>query len=254
MRNPLILLLFVAGAIAAFTCGKKKSANGPLSSGRSDSAVTVALASAIKPPSPKVPDGQSPSDSLSDSVLIARADRGRLLGRDSAAVWIVMISDFQCPFCKQWHDASMANLTRDYVAKGKVRLAYLNLPLPQHKHARAEAQAALCAGLQNRFWEFASALFARQEVVEKTINIDPTVDAVARGLKLDMDAFGRCQARPAIRALVESDMQQANRAGVRTTPSFLIGEFLVEGAAPYSDFRKAVDSALVLARRAKGTR
>ncbi|MBL0169168.1 MAG: thioredoxin domain-containing protein [Gemmatimonadaceae bacterium] len=194
------------------------------------------------------------ADTLSDSLLIARADRGRLMGRDSGAIWVVMISDFQCPYCKQWHDASMANLQRDYVTTGQIRLAYLNLPLPQHKHARTEALAALCAGVQDRFWPFAEQLFARQEEVERAMTVQPLIDTIARGLSLDMDAFGRCQQRQAIRALMESDVQQANKTGVRSTPSFLVGEFLVEGAVPYPDFRKAIDTALVLARSAKRTR
>jgi protein-disulfide isomerase len=165
-----------------------------------------------------------------------------------------MISDFQCPYCKQWHDASMEQVKRDYVAKGHVRLAYLNLPLPQHRHARAEAEAALCAGVQDQFWPFAERLFARQESLEKVAAVQPVLDTIARGLSMDMAAFGRCQQRQAIRALVESDIQQAGKTGVRSTPSFLVGEFLVEGAVPYPEFRKAIDTALVLARRAKRTR
>ena len=97
-------------------------------------------------------------------------------------------------------------------------------------------------------------MFARQMSLEKLPAVQPVLDSVAQRLKLDMVEFGRCQRRDAIRALVESDIQQANKANVRSTPSFLIGDFLVEGAVPYPDFRKAVDTALVLARSAKRSR
>ena len=69
-----------------------------------------------------------------------------------------------------------------------------------------------------------------------------------------MVEFAKCQRRDAIKALVESDLQQASKAGVRSTPSFLVGDFLVEGAIPYADFRKAIDTALIVARNAKRTR
>ncbi len=222
-----------------------------------------AAADAVPPPAavasgaatPNVLTALTPTgDSLSDSVLIARADRGRIMGADSGAIWVVMISDFQCPYCRQWHDSSMAKLTRDYVVTGKVRVAYLNLPLPQHQFARAQAEAGLCAGAQGRFWPYAEQLFARQQRIEKLAVVQPVLDSVARALALDMEEFGRCQRRGAIRSLLESDIQQANQAGVRSTPSFLIGDFLVEGAIPYPDFRRAVDTALVLARNAKGSR
>lgn len=176
------------------------------------------------------------------------------MGRDSGAIWVVMISDFQCPYCKQWHQAAMDSVKRAYVDDGRVRIAYLNLPLQQHKHARTEAEAALCAGVQDRFWPFAEELFKRQSEIATLPTVQPLIETVARGLKLDMSEFARCQQRQAIRALVESDIQQATKAGVRSTPSFLVGDFLVEGAVPYSDFRKAIDTALVVARNAKKSR
>lgn len=196
----------------------------------------------------------STGDALSDSLIIAKADKSRLLGRDSGTIWVVMISDFQCPYCKQWHDESMASVQRDYINSGRVRMAYLNLPLPQHKHARAEAEAALCAGVQGKFWPYSEALFAKQREVGPLGDVQPALESVARSLSLDMTEFLRCQRRPAIRSLVESDIQQATKAGVKSTPSFLVGDFLVEGAMPYADFRKAIDTAIVVARHAKRSR
>ena len=36
------------------------------------------------------------------------ADHGRILGDSTATVWLIMASDFQCPFCKDWHDKNFA--------------------------------------------------------------------------------------------------------------------------------------------------
>lgn len=188
------------------------------------------------------------TDTLSDSLLIAKADHGRLLGNDSGTVWLVMISDFQCPYCKVWHDSSMAAVKRDYIDAGKVRMAYLNLPLPQHAHARAEAEAALCAAAQNKFWPYSEALFHDQDVLSKRADVKPYLDSLARVNAVEMSEFARCRKTKAIASLIESDMAQATRAGVRSTPSFLIGQFMVEGAAPYKDFRRAIDTAIVMER------
>ncbi len=190
---------------------------------------------------------RAPGDTLTDSALVSRADLGRMLGPDSA-MWLVVISDFQCPYCKQWHDSSMAGVTRDFVDKGLVRLAFLNLPLPQHPHARAQAEAALCAGVQGKYWPYAEALFHDQARLAQQSDIKDYLDSLARASSVEMTEFARCRGTKAIRTLVDSDIQQANRAGVRSTPSFLIGQFLVEGAVPYGDFRKAIDTALFTAR------
>lgn len=210
-------------------------------------ATQVALTPAV---APRMPNG----DTLTDSALIAHADAGRLMGRDSGAIWMIVISDFQCPYCKSWHDSTITAVKRDYIDNGKVRMAYLNLPLPQHPHARAEAQAGLCAGAQKRFWPYADGLFARQEPIAKLTNVEPLLDSLARANGLDMTEFTRCRKSKAINALVESDIQQASRTGVRSTPSFLIGDFLVEGAAPYANFRRAIDTAIVVARNKSGAK
>ena len=52
------------------------------------------------------------------------------------------VSDFQCPFCKQWHDETFGKIDQEYVKTGKVRLAYLNFPLSRiHKNAQAAAES-----------------------------------------------------------------------------------------------------------------
>ena len=252
-RNVRVLVGLCALATLS-ACGKADAAS--KSSVPTNGAVGSAEAPAPTPsltPS-RTQSGSAPSDSMSDSLIIARADHGRLLGRDSGVVWVVMISDFQCPYCKQWHDAVLEDVKRDYVSTGRVRLAYLNLPLQQHKYARAEAEASMCASVQDKFWPYAAGLFQHQGDLEKLSAVQPLLESLARSLSLDMDQFARCQKRQAIRALVESDAQQAGRAGVRSTPSFLIGDFLVEGAVPYPDFRKAIDTALVMAKKAKRAR
>ena len=243
-NSPLraLTLLVTLGAVAA--CGRADAA---ARTAATPASTTSPAPNASSPGARAAATGIS-GDTLSDSALIAKADRGRLMGRDSGAVWLVMISDFQCPYCKQWHDSSMAAVKRDYIDPGKVRMAHLNLPLQQHQHARVEAEAALCAAAQDKFWPYSEALFHDQNSLNARVDVKPYLDSLARRNAIDMQEFARCRSSKAIQALIESDIQQAGKAGVRSTPSFLVGEFLVEGAAPYKDFRKAIDTALVMAR------
>lgn len=189
-------------------------------------------------------------DTLADSVLIQRADKGRIIGR-ADAMWVVMISDFQCPYCKQWHDESMANLKRDYIDNGKVRMAYLHLPLSIHRHARAQAEASMCAAVQDKFWEYSERLFSEQRRFQRVDDPGALLSDLAGEVRLDMPSFKKCVRSDAIRMLVENDERQAVQAKVQSTPSFLIGDFLVQGALPYKDFKRAVDTALVLANSRK---
>src|SRR5437868_14432933 len=51
-----------------------------------------------------------PTDSISE-----RADHGRIRGNAKATLWIIEASDFQCPFCKMWHDSTYGSLVKNYV-------------------------------------------------------------------------------------------------------------------------------------------
>src|SRR5262245_48221631 len=71
-------------------------------------------------------------DSARAEQMLAAADRGRISGDSTAKLWIIEFSDFQCPYCKMWHDSTYSAIRRDYVKTGQLRIAYLNFPLQQH--------------------------------------------------------------------------------------------------------------------------
>lgn len=201
---------------------------------------------------PKVSALRIAGDTLADSTLMAKADAGRYEGKDTAPIWIVMISDFQCPYCREWHDSTLTQVRREYVETGKARLAYLNLPLQGHKHAYEMAKAGLCASAQNQFWPYANAMFSKQTTVGNLVDVRPLLQSIADSLKLDSAAFSHCRNSSATTTLLQSDMRQAESAHIRSTPSFFVGQFILEGAVPFKQFKTAVDSALVVAAAKAG--
>src|SRR5689334_20284857 len=66
---------------------------------------------------------------------LTRADNARITGSATAKVWLIMSSDFQCPYCRAFHDETWTQIDRDYVRTGKVRVAFLNHPMPFHPFA-----------------------------------------------------------------------------------------------------------------------
>lgn len=247
-RAGMLAVVVLASVVGAACKGSGESANTPAASATVTAAhdTTKAPTVASVVPMPTAPK----QDTAIDSATVARADRGRVQGPESA-MWVVMISDFQCPYCKQWHDSSMKKLEKDYIATGKIRFAYLHLPLSSiHKHARAEAEAAMCASAQGKFWPYSELLFAAQPTVGAMSDVEPLLAKSAKQVGLNEADFVACRKGGAVRALVNNDIAQATQSGVQSTPSFIIGDFLVQGALPYPDFRKAIDTALIV--RSKG--
>ncbi len=181
----------------------------------------------------------APGDSLS-----RRLDAARILGDSTAKVWMIMVSDFQCPYCKEWHDASFAALRREYVDNGKVRLAFYNFPLSMHPNAVPAAEAAMCAGAQNKFWPMHDALFASQATWAPRPDPGPVFDSLATKVGLTMSAFNSCRSSHATLPLINADQDRASRAGVQSTPTIVIGNKLIAGAQPTDVFRRAIDAAL----------
>src|SRR3989454_936984 len=84
----------------------------------------------------------------------------RSKGRPGAPVTVYEMSDFQCPYCRSFALTTLPILERAYVQTGKVRLVYINLPLPYlHANALAAALVATCAARQGKFWPMHDALF-----------------------------------------------------------------------------------------------
>ncbi len=185
----------------------------------------------------------APAVGKADSLL-ARADAGRILGSATARVWMIVISDFQCPYCRTWHEESWAAIRKDYVDTGKLRVAYVNLPLSMHRNAYPAAQAAMCAAAQGRFWPMQDALFNAQQDWKDAADPSSKFEALARDAGANVDELRACVASSAMKPLIEADGERAAKAGANSTPTFFIGGRMLLGAQPLSVFREAIDAAL----------
>ncbi|MFL5613330.1 MAG: DsbA family protein [Gemmatimonadaceae bacterium] len=225
-----VLSLTVALGCRGADAARGGSAAAPAASSEATPAATAAAAHAPH---------AMPTDSISE-----RADRGRIRGNPKASLWIIEASDFQCPFCKMWHDSTYGALTHNYVDNGRARLAYLNFPLSQHQNALPAAEAAMCASVQDKFWPMHDSLFASQERWETLPNAVPYFDSAAAHMGVSMPAWRDCVARHLTRPLIEADYERSRTAGVKSTPTFFVGDQQLSGFQPYSFFRQVVEAQL----------
>ena len=187
---------------------------------------------------------QPVSDSARASALLERADKARIQGDTAAPVWIVEISDFECPFCKRWHDDTYSTLLREYIGTGKARMAYVNFPLAQHLHALPAAEAAMCAAAQDRFWPMHDALFNTQDRWVAMTDAAPLFDSLAVATGVNATDWRDCTRSHVMQRLIAADRGRALSAGANSTPTFFVGDEPIRGAAPTNEFRAAVERAL----------
>jgi protein-disulfide isomerase len=181
-----------------------------------------------------------PSDSASVDALLARADAGRIQGARSAPVWL---SDFQCPYCKRWHDEVYPIIQREYITPGHVRMAYVNLPLAQHQHSVPAALAALCTAAQDKFWPMHDKLFGTQTRWAAMKDASALFDSLAVSTGVNVAEWRDCMRSGVMQRVVNGDLARASASGARSTPTFFVGDQPIAGAAPIDAFRAAIERA-----------
>jgi protein-disulfide isomerase len=191
---------------------------------------------------PAAAPAASAAPAAQQDPLVTAADHGRIEGDANAKTWLIVASDFQCPFCKQWHDESFKAVYDEYVRPGKIKVAYVNYPLAQHQHAMATAEAAMCASAQGKFWQYHEALFATQKEWESLPTPAAVLDSIAGAVGLDKAAWKQCVQSGKLKPLIMADRDRAAAAGVQSTPSFLIGDRVLLGVQPMEILRAALDS------------
>ncbi len=167
----------------------------------------------------------------------------RSKGRADAPVTVYEMSDFQCPYCRDFTLNTLPALEREYVQPGKVRFVFINLPLTStHAHAVAAAQVAMCAARQNRFWPVHDLLFRRQPQWAGLADPGPYLLALGDSGGLDHARLAQCVRSKATEPEITADAARAARAGANRTPTFYVEGGLLEGAAPVEVFRQVLDS------------
>lgn len=180
-------------------------------------------------------------------VARERADRSRIKGEEGAPVRVVEISDFQCPYCRQFHEQTLTRIDSAYIEQGKVSYLWIAYANPGHPQAFVSTEAAYCAGAVGRFWPMHDLLFERQD--EWSGAADPYALFIEYAEEIDIDAesFGSCVRNSTLAPLVLRDHASVTQAGISSTPYFILGDSVaIRGAADFGTFSTAIDTLLVL--------
>jgi protein-disulfide isomerase len=181
------------------------------------------------PNNPTVPSAPVKVDIDDDSIK----------GDKNAPVTIVEFSDYECPFCARFYSQTLSQIDENYIKTGKVRLVYRDFPLSIHPQAQKAAEAAECAGEQDKYYDMHNILF------EKGVSGGVTsFKQYASEIGLDTAKFNSCLDSGKMASEVQKDFQDGQSYGVRGTPAFFINGQLVSGAQPYANFEAAIEAAL----------
>jgi len=172
--------------------------------------------------------------------------RDHVRGNRDGELSLIEYSDFECPFCKQFHETARQVVE---MSAGKINWVYRHFPLGFHNPgAQKEAEAAECAyeaGGDAAFWAYADAIYARTTSNGQGFPPDRLVP-LAQELGHDRQAFQACldSGRPAAR--VREDIAEGEHVGVSATPTNILlhnktgAVRVIVGAVPLTEVRAGV--------------
>lgn len=183
-----------------------------------------------------------------DTTLPPVKSQGYVIGTDSAPIEVTEFGDFECPSCARFATLTEPDVRSRLVNTGKIRLRFIDFPIPGHRNTWDASRAAACADQQGKFWEMHDLLYQTQDQwnSEATDNPSKIIKGLARQLHLNTDQFDRCVDTKAMQAKIQAHAKVGEQRRIRATPSFIIGGKVIEGAPPggYDEFKKLVDQAI----------
>ena len=186
---------------------------------------------------------------VQDTERTVSIDDDYIRGRPEAKLTLIEFSDFQCPFCERFYRETLPQIEREYISTGKVRMVYRDFPIDNiHKDAQKAAEAAQCAGEQDKYWNMHDKLFDNQ----KALGVN-NLTKYAKELRLSTDRFDDCLNSGKYAEEIQKDLTDGQEAGVEGTPTFFLGITNkdktiqgkpIRGAMPYNTFKQAIDKLL----------
>jgi len=180
---------------------------------------------------------------VSITPVAVPSPNGREMGDPNAPVVMGVFSDFQCPYCGILAQDAERQIIDTYVAAGKVRLIYRNFVIIGTESLDA-ARASLCAGEQQRFWDYHDILFANQTGENAGDFTERRLMAFSAELGLDQGAFRTCFDSRKFDDQIAQDKALGQSLGISSTPSSTINGQLFKGALPFSEFEKVIEAEL----------
>lgn len=219
------VLFFLIGAIAGYVLSNNNN------QALIEQTVNTALNELVAGSGQAAPQQQIEIPEMSELV-----DDDPSIGPEDAPIVMVEFSDFNCSFCKRFHDITLEPLLDQY--EGQIRFVYRDYAILGDTSVTS-AMAAECADEQGRFWDYHDLLFANQGNFSRDQLIE-----YADLLGLDIEQFTACYDDQTTLTDVRFDSTVAQDLGIGGTPGFIINGQFVSGAQPLDVFTQIIDEQL----------
>lgn len=145
------------------------------------------------------------------------------LGNPDAKITVVEYASVTCPHCANWHETVWPDFREKYVDTGKVRYVFREFPTPPADLARAGFLVANCAP-EDKFFNILHVQFKRQREILTSSDIRGEYVLLAKSAGMNEADFDACMANEVENERLNTVINTAFDAGVRSAPTFFIND------------------------------
>lgn len=164
-----------------------------------------------------------------------------VLGDENAEIEVIEYASYTCPHCKSFHAGAFLDLKRDYIDTGKVKFVYREVYFD--RYGLWASIVARC-GDGSRFFGISDLIYKgqREWSLGSPAEIADNLRRIGLTAGLTQDELDTCFSDGTkAQTLVTWFEENADRDGIRSTPSFLINGNLHSNMA-YSEFQTILDA------------
>jgi len=171
-------------------------------------------------------------DPLAENISKMDLKGAPVMGDPKATITIVEYGDFECPVCRNLHDA-LRGILPNYP---QVKLIFKDFPLDKiHPWARTAALGGRCVYQQDpkAFWKYYDYIYDKQDLVSASNIYDKVVDFAGQS-GLNADNVKACLAGPQAAAEVDASIANGNALEVHSTPTLFVNGRRISTADPHA--------------------
>ncbi len=169
------------------------------------------------------------------------------IGNPNAKVTIAYWSDYQCPFCKRFEEDAMAQVVKDYVETGKVKVVFKDFSfLGPDSQTAGLAEHAVWEVAPDKFYLWHKAMYDKQDRENADWGNKADIITLTKSLGIDSVKVEQLMNSKSdiYQKIMDSDREEGSSFGINGTPGTIIGKNIVSGAQPYSVVKQLIDSEL----------
>jgi protein-disulfide isomerase len=184
----------------------------------------------------KVAEAAARSKSLSDlQGALYSSPNEAIVGNPEGKITLVEFFDYNCGYCKKM----LPDIA--HLMKANPDLKIILRDFPVLSDASVDA-ATVAAGVRDqfkgeKFWEFHQRLLATRGLVGKE-----QAEALAQDMGANMRQLAHDSSAPQTKAGIEESFKMGRILQIQGTPSYIVGDAVVDGAVGYDDLQGKVDN------------